>query len=229
MIDLFGRVPVGARQWVRHIINLPDRKLPTVSPQTFPQLGIPNVNLIHSPADGTHAYNSGGNIAIFDRIHGELTIFIHETGHSLDLLGAYPDNPLSSSLNWLNSYAQDSHVPDSYSQTNQVENVAQNTVVAAYDLNVPEGIQGVEPKWYGLRSQLLTISTEQSVNEGFLLRGGVCNKRLENSKAVMVDGQSRDRTARGLAEPPDVRLSDSVDVIEPVDFDTRGGCRRCGS
>lgn len=110
-----------------------------------------------------------------------------------------------------------------------MENVAQNTVVAAYDLNVPEGIQGVEPKWYGLRSQLLTISTEQSVNEGFLLRGGVCNKRLENSKAVMVNGQSRDRTARGLAEPPDVRLSDSVDVIEPVDFDTRGGCRRCGS
>ena len=30
MIDLFGRVPVHARQWVRHIINLPDRKLPPV-------------------------------------------------------------------------------------------------------------------------------------------------------------------------------------------------------
>lgn len=28
MIDLFGRVSVGARQWVRHTINLPDRKPP---------------------------------------------------------------------------------------------------------------------------------------------------------------------------------------------------------
>ena len=31
MIDLFGRVPVHARQWVRHIINLPDRKPSPVS------------------------------------------------------------------------------------------------------------------------------------------------------------------------------------------------------
>ena len=30
MIDLFGRVPIQSRQWVRHIINLPDRKLPPV-------------------------------------------------------------------------------------------------------------------------------------------------------------------------------------------------------
>ena len=166
---------------------------------------------------------------MFDRINGDLTVFIHETGHSLDLFGAYPDNPLSSSKNWLKSYAQDTHVPDPYSQTKQVENLAQNTVVAAYDLNVPGGIQSVEPRWRGLRNQLRTIEEEQSVNEGFLLRGGVCNKRLENSKAVRVDGQSKNRTARGLAEPPDVGLSGSVDVIEPVDFDTRDGCRRCGS
>lgn len=32
MFDLFGRVPVGARQWVRHIINLPDRKAPPAFP-----------------------------------------------------------------------------------------------------------------------------------------------------------------------------------------------------
>ena len=31
MIDLFGRIPVLARSWVRHIINLPDRKLPPSS------------------------------------------------------------------------------------------------------------------------------------------------------------------------------------------------------
>lgn len=166
---------------------------------------------------------------MFDRINGDLTVFIHETGHSLDLLGAYPDNPLSSSNDWLESYAQDSHVPDPYSQTNQLENVAQHTVVAAYDLNVPGGIQGVEPKWHGIRNQLRTVEEEQAVNEEFLLRGGVCNWRLENSKAVRVNGQSNNRAARGLAEPPDVGLSDSVNVIEPVDFDTRNGCRRCGS
>lgn len=37
MIDLFGRVPVGARQWVRHIINLPNRK---PSPPPIPSSSI---------------------------------------------------------------------------------------------------------------------------------------------------------------------------------------------
>ncbi|CAF9943195.1 MAG: hypothetical protein ALECFALPRED_010827 [Alectoria fallacina] len=90
MIELFGRVPVRARQWVRHVINLPDPSM-------------------------IYAYNWAGNIAMFDRINGDLTVFIHETGHSLDLLGAYLDKPLSGSKRWLAQYARDSHVPDPYS------------------------------------------------------------------------------------------------------------------
>jgi hypothetical protein len=70
LIDRFGKLPVLTRQWVRHIIALPD------------------------PAGG-HAYNWNGNIAMFNVVD-DMDVFVHESGHSLDLLGAYADNPLSS-------------------------------------------------------------------------------------------------------------------------------------
>ena len=57
---------------------------------------------------------------MFDRINGDLAVFIHETAHSLDLLGAYTgsSDSFSGSDTWLNNYTRDSHVPDNYSQTN---------------------------------------------------------------------------------------------------------------
>ena len=163
---------------------------------------------------------------MFDRINGDLTVFIHETAHSLDLLGAYTgtSDSFSDSSTWLRNYARDSHVPDPYSQVNQWENLAQNTVVAVYNLNVPGGFSGMESKWQGLRYQLSTIGTEQKREGGLLVKRGLCEKRLANSKAVLKEGHPRNRV-RQLEAPPDVGLSDSVDVIEPVNFDTRETCR----
>ena len=164
---------------------------------------------------------------MFDRINGDLTVFIHETAHSLDLLGAYTgtNDSFSDSDTWLKNYARDSHVPDPYSQVNQWENLAQNTVVATYNLNVPGGFSGAEPNWEGLRHQLSTIGTEQKKEGDLLIQKGLCKKRLANSKAMLKEGHSRNRV-RQLEEPPDVGLSDRVDVIEPVDFDTREACKR---
>lgn len=172
----------------------------------------------------TWAYNSNGNIAMFDRINADLTVFIHETGHSLDLLGAYPDNPLSNSTNWLEHYAKDSHVPDPYSQTNQREDVAQNTVVAAYNLNVPGGFGSVEPNWRELFHQFDAIEVEQRKAGALLVRGGLCERRLENSQAVKVAGSSRVMPP-GPGDLLDVGLSDVVDVIESVVIDTREDCK----
>ena len=164
---------------------------------------------------------------MFDRNNGDLTVFIHETAHSLDLLGAYTgtNDFFFDSDTWLNNYAKDSHVPDFYSQTNQLENLAQNTVVAAYDLNVPGGFSEVQPKWQGLRHQLSTIVTEQKEKGDLLIRAGLCTKRLANSKVVLKKAHSRNKV-RQLEEPPNVGLSDSVDIIEPVDFDTKEACKR---
>ena len=172
---------------------------------------------------------------MFGLIEGDLTVFVHETGHSLDRLGAYSgtnnsfndDNAsFADSSTWLKNYAEDSHVPDPYAQTNQAENLAQNTVVATYDLNVPGGFPGVEPKWRGLRNQLATMRSGQAKEGAFLVKGGLCTKRLANNEVVRKDGRSSRLMMRSFEEPPDVGLSDSVEVIEPVEFDTKEDCLR---
>ncbi|KAL8703216.1 MAG: hypothetical protein Q9201_003602 [Fulgogasparrea decipioides] len=207
-VELFGRVPVAARQYVRHVIALPD--------------------------SGPHAYNAGGNIAMFAPQPGGLgfEVFMHETGHSLDLLGAYTGGQLSTSQNWLDNYNQDPNVPDPYSQTNQIENVAQNTVVAAYNVQVPGGFGSLEPKWQNIFHQYATVQTWQRESGNLLVPGGQCSHRLTNSETVPIDGSSSRRMARreeraarkALAarksEKPGVSLGEGIEVIPPKDFHT---------
>jgi len=206
LIDLFGRLPVQTRQFVRHVISL--------------------------PATGAHAYNSDGNIAMFDIT--TLTVFVHESGHSLDLLGAYnhssyagdwETDTLSSSANWLYNYNQDSEVPDPYAQSNQIENVAQNTVVASFNVNVPGGVASVNDKWFNIFHQYATVETVARNAGGLLAPDGeaVCSHRLENSALVH---PSRRRVRRSLLRraAPDVGLSDSVLRIPRRSFHTKDSC-----
>ena len=48
--------------------------------------------LLCQPTNSAAAYNTAGNIALFDVAAADLN---DETGHSLDGLGAYPDRPLA--------------------------------------------------------------------------------------------------------------------------------------
>ena len=201
---MFGKVPVHMRQWVRHMILLPDKQ--------------------------GWAYNQAGNIAMFDSVEKMAqSVFIHETGHSLDLLGAYSEHPLSSSQLWLDQYNLDSNVPDGYAQTNQVENVAQNTVVATFDENVKGGFCSVEKNCKGNEHQRDTLKSEadKAAPGNILQPGGQCTHRLENSNPVPQTknkGVSRIMRRAGNGEAPDVSLSGNVQVISPVDFNTREHC-----
>ncbi|KAL8991624.1 MAG: hypothetical protein Q9169_007808, partial [Polycauliona sp. 2 TL-2023] len=62
---------------------------------------------------------------------------------------------------WTNEYNQDSAVPDPYAQTNQVENVAQNTAVTTYERNVPGGFFGLNPNANRIFHQYATVDTQQ--------------------------------------------------------------------
>lgn len=50
-------------------------------------------------------------------------------------------------MRWLARYAKEPHVPDPSSQTNQIEDMAQDTVVAACNLNVRGGFGAVASNW----------------------------------------------------------------------------------
>ena len=163
-----------------------------------------------------------------DVIHDNPSVFLHEAGHSLDLLNAYdPSEALSSSQNWIDNYNQDVNVPDNYAQTNQIENVAQNTVVDAYNLNVPGGFAGIQPNAGNIFHQYATVDTKQREAGDLLVPGGSCTSRLTNSEPVQINGggmMSRVK-ARLRRDMPSVGLSRDVKVIEPKDFHTGEACK----
>ncbi|KAF2111083.1 hypothetical protein BDV96DRAFT_690507 [Lophiotrema nucula] len=179
MARQFGKVPIQMRQWVRHIIDV--------------------------PADNGSAFEWDGTVTFVNPADDMLPVIIHETGHSLDLSGAYADNTMSDSDNWWNNYDQDSNVPDNYAQTNAREDVAQNIVNAVFNENVYGG--------YGSMHQFETLIDEAATagqgNSPFKPGENVqCTHRLPPSAPVSTDGSSKTRRARrGM---PSVGLSDKV-------------------
>lgn len=96
------------------------------------------------------AYTDRANTVYMKPSDKMQTTMVHETAHAVDLNGGYSGVVLSGSDIWNSNYALDSHVPDTYSQTDTVEDVAQNTVVAVLDVNVPGpngGFATIEPNW----------------------------------------------------------------------------------
>lgn len=151
-------------------------------------------------------------------------VHIHEAAHSLDRLNIYPEKPLSDSGKWWYEYNLDSAVPDPYAQSNQIENVAQNTVVTMYERNVPGGFFGLNPDANRIYHQFATVDTQQrEASPGNLLvRGGYCTVRLINSNPVLISSSAR---LQSVAAPPSVALPPGLGTIKAVAFNTNETCR----
>ena len=186
MIDLFGRLPVRMRSFIRHIIALPGTK---------------------------SAGSSGDNI----QLNGDcdITVFIHETGHSLDSHGFDSSYgvPFSTGKVWVDNYNLDSAVTDSYAQSSQQENFAQETVVSLYDKVVSGGIGTIQPNWQAIFHQYATL---QGYAGDKIIPGGSCTNRLANSEPVTQSDSRRGARGLNLANKPDVSLSNNVTVIDSI-------------
>lgn len=216
LIDRFGRVPVRSRSYVRHVVDLPDL----------------------SPSPNTNAYSDNDNIVLINKADTILAVLVHETGHSLDGHGVFQKKQgqgrFSDTRAWSDAIGKDSKVPDGYAQSNTAEDVAQNIVVAAYDLNVPGGLPKVQKDWktiYNQYSLIKTLANEAGQaypDPGNILKsGGRCGKRLTNSQPVRavkpILGKGAIQ-ARGRDQAPDVSLPDHIEVIEPLAFGTEVIC-----
>ncbi|KAL7957977.1 hypothetical protein V8C34DRAFT_284053 [Trichoderma compactum] len=106
------------RQFVRHLVFVPGNK---------------------------SAGSNGDNVLMVG--HVGVTVFAHETGHSLDSHAFDPSYgvPFSTGNVWVSNYSLDSAVPDPYAQSSQQENFARQTVVSLYDKVVPGGIGTMQP------------------------------------------------------------------------------------
>ena len=144
-------------------------------------------------------------------------MMLHEVGHGLDVT-AYADNPLSSSKTWENAYNQDSKVPDPYSRTNFAEDVAQTTIIAAFDLNVPGGLRTFpgDRDWSSIQHQYELLKKEQGEAGNVLIPGGTCTERIPNSQPVQIPTKkTRDITRRQYLST-NTDSEDELDTDEPV-------------
>ena len=213
MTDHFGRVPVRARQWVRHMISLPDRK--SLLHFSDPQ---PSLTMMLQQKDKAGPTMRTRTSSCSTQL----------TGSSQ---GAYQRQDLvteSSAQNWIDNFNQDPNVPDTYSQTNMIEDVAQASVIAAFDTNVPGGYGSIEPKAASIFHQYATIDTMQREAGNLLVPGGSCTRRLANSQPVQAGAttrMSRVMRARDMGMP-DVSLADELEIIPAKEFSTKEICSR---
>ncbi|KAL2829044.1 hypothetical protein BJY01DRAFT_228166 [Aspergillus pseudoustus] len=195
--ETFGRVPVSIRDWVRQILVLPG---------------------------GNSAFATNGNVAFFGTTDENVDVVIHESGHCLDGFAAFGE-VINTSEGFLAAYDADTHVPDDYARSSQAENVAQNTVVAVYDSNVPGGFPGIQPNYTAIENQYSYI---KKIGGDALIPGGTCNRHLENSETVPtteVNGTTSSRLFRKgvvLGDKPDSGFRGSYDnlVKEFVPFES---------
>ncbi|KAL8965677.1 MAG: hypothetical protein Q9183_003738 [Haloplaca sp. 2 TL-2023] len=220
VVDVFSRLPVRTRSYVSHLVIVPD--------------------------EFTHAHNANGVVVVFNlRLLGgglALEVLLHEAAHSLDGQGAYSSHDgesISSSANWIENYNKDSNVPDGYAQSNQVENTAQNTVIAAYNVMVPGGLGSLDVQWGKIFHQYATVQTWQRESGNLLVHGGKCGTRLPISESVLKDGsdqkrrrddgKSRRRAAVAeRSEKPTIDIGPGIEVIQPKEFSTAPKLARRG-
>ena len=107
--------------------------------------------------------------------------------------------------------------------------MAQTTVVASFNENVPGQFAGIEPNWRNIFHQYATVITwaRNAGSNGISLikPGGTCTKRLTNSAPIPQSSSSRKRNAVKRGEVPDVSLSEHVEIIPSKEFNTIESCK----
>ena len=154
LAELFARIPVRARQWVRLFIILP------------------------SPGSCS-GFAWDWRDVLLRSCHGpELELVIHEVSHILDM-NAYASRLISASSEWMKAYDSDTNVPDQYSRMNMVEDFAQTSVVATLDINAPEILNSTYKAL--IYNQLDFIKKEQSRAGSLLMADGTCTRSPDRS------------------------------------------------
>ncbi|KAL7782943.1 hypothetical protein V8C37DRAFT_397570 [Trichoderma ceciliae] len=159
MIDAFGRIPIGDRQWTQHVLAI--------------------------PASSCSAF-TGGAVTTFVGPCYIPSVWIHELTHTLDtfvndITGSNDDaHEYSTTSPYMQSINQDSCVPDSYANTSPQEDYCQVSVLAIYEKVNPGGLDPIGP-W---RCLVNTKNNLDSIIGKELTPGGTCSRRWADSAIV---------------------------------------------
>ncbi|KAI3327337.1 hypothetical protein HD806DRAFT_550857 [Xylariaceae sp. AK1471] len=190
MADMFGHIPLGMREYNRHMIAIPTFK-----------------------AKKTAGGSANANILIKDDCW-DYNILIHEISHSLDASALTHDlgndKDFSTGHLWQDEYFKDEHSISDYGMTSWQEDLADSGVIAMYDLVVPGGIHQVQPNWTQIQHQYTTF---QKNFADFIKPNSKCEctHRLNNSEPIAT---RKEAMAGRLGSPPDVSFRSNIKIIE---------------
>lgn len=161
IVENFGRVPVGMRQHVRHVMTMRNREKHLL------------------------AYHIKGSIVFMNGNDDRVDVIMHETGHALDFHGGFNESKRAFSISpkWKDAVAEDTMVPTRYAASNLQEDLAETTVLAVYDANVPGGLQGVLEEWERAPVQTQYTTLREQLGDK-MKSGGRCTTRLIDSAVV---------------------------------------------
>jgi len=159
--EMFGQMPMALRNSVRHIVS-------------FPQ---------DNGGTGCNAFYTGGDIVFFGNCGttASPSVMIHESAHALDFHGSQYS---AAALNPL--LPRDTCVPDSYANTNIVEDFAQLMVVHLHKL-----VTGSSPKDTTCMDDQLGALARDWPREKLWYNQCNASTKPANSPSVPKDGSTR--------------------------------------
>ncbi|KAL5889699.1 hypothetical protein ACKVWC_004927 [Pyricularia oryzae] len=178
LIGNLGKVPVGMRSYVRHVIAYPARQ-----------------------HDAVASWRAPGDLHLHAR--PTMQTLIHQVAHEMDY-AALPGQgaPFSESELWREAAGADGRRASAYAGLDWREHFAEAAVVAVFGQNFPREIATAQPAAVGIANQLYVW--QRLLGEQIKM-GGRCTRRRENSprvnKETGKDGAGSGLSARaGLAK-----------------------------
>ncbi|KAI1404742.1 hypothetical protein F4819DRAFT_483239 [Hypoxylon fuscum] len=141
MATTFGQMPLGMREFVKHVM--------VVKPEALP---------------GAAAISSGDTIMVTDESY-RLFIFAHEMSHSIDSHQEVPwvtppgKGGLSISKHWQDEYSEDNATISGYARSSWSENLAETGIVALFHNVVPNGVHALAHDPSSVYHQYATYQT----------------------------------------------------------------------
>ncbi|XDG07535.1 hypothetical protein ABKA04_007150 [Annulohypoxylon sp. FPYF3050] len=194
--DMFGRMPLGMREYIKHVIVFKPEDLP-----------------------GAAAWDAADVLAISEDSF-KLFIFAHEMSHSLDahveIPGVTPPGQggLSQSQRWAEQYALDNATVSEYARTQWAENLAETGIIALYNNVVPNGIGNFHQNQpFEVYHQFATYTTyyRDMITPS---KNRTCQRRVPESQLVYWPNS----TAEGIPVE-DSRTKSGVPMVQPGAFE----------
>ena len=159
--------------------------------------------------NGYSAHQNGATVVMQSDYWHYPGLLAHEATHALDLLKLGNNSGYwSFGPEWQAAVAADVAIATDYAANNYIEAFAEIGRLVLYDINVPGGLNSINPT--GLSQIRNQVNLYEQLLRSEATKGGRCTARVASSAAVPMTNNPK---ARALGAKPSTKLSGEVPEI----------------